>query len=181
MKIYTRIGDKGNTTLSGGTKVPKDDFRIEACGTVDELVSWLGLIHSQNIDDHDKEVIFKIQGLLMTISSHLADEKKTLDYPSLPDDRDIEWIEHEIDVIEGLVLPLEAFIVPGGHTIVAYCHVARCICRRAERRLVPVLQNRQDTGIAMKLLNRLSDYLFMLCRKISMDLNCEEKIWNPLP
>jgi len=181
MKIYTRIGDKGNTTLLGGTKVPKNDFRIEAYGTIDELISWLGLIHSQNIEHHYKEVIFKIQGLLMTISSHLADEKKTLNYLSMPDDKDIEWIENEIDVIEDLVPPLKSFIIPGGHTIVAYCHVARCICRRAERRLVPVLQNRQDIGISMKLLNRLSDYLFMLCRKISKDLNCEEKIWNPLP
>src|SRR4030042_1636990 len=181
MKIYTRIGDKGNTTLLGGTKVPKNDFRIEAYGTIDELISWLGLIHSQNIDHRDKAVIFKIQGLLMTVSSHLADEKKTLIKLSIPDDNDIKWIEDEIDQIDEMVPPLKSFIIPGGHPIVSYCHLARCVCRRAERRLVPVLQNMQDIDISMKLLNRLSDYLFMLCRKISTDLNCEEKIWNPLP
>ena len=165
----------------GGTKVPKNDIRIEAYGTIDELISWLGLIHSENIGRHDKSVIFKIQGLLMTISSHLADEKDTLKNLSMPDDNDIEWIENEIDRIQDLVPPLKLFIIPGGHPTIAYCHVARSICRRAERRLVPVLEKRSDIGIAMKLLNRLSDYLFMLCRKISVDLNCEEKIWNPLP
>jgi cob(I)alamin adenosyltransferase len=181
MKIYTRTGDKGNTSLMGGTKVPKNDIRIEAYGTIDELISWFGLIHSQNIDRHDKSVIFKIQGLLMTISSHLADEKRTLNKLSMPDDNDIEWIENEIDRIQELVPRLKSFIIPGGHPTIAYCHVARSICRRAERRLVPVLEKRSDIGISMKLLNRLSDYLFMLCRKISQDLNCEEKIWNPLP
>lgn len=165
----------------GGTKVPKSDIRIEAYGTIDELISWLGLIHSQNIGRHDKSVIFKIQGFLMTISSHLADEKKTLKKLTIPDDNDVEWIENEIDRIQDLVPPLKSLLIPGGHPTISYCHVARSICRRAERRLVPVLQKRSDIDISMKLLNRLSDYLFMLCRKISMDLNCEEKIWNPIP
>jgi cob(I)alamin adenosyltransferase len=181
MKIYTRAGDKGNTSLMGGIKVPKNDSRIEAYGTIDELISWLGLIHSQNNDRHDKSVIFKIQELLMTISSHLADEKRSLKKPAMPDDNDIEWIENEIDRIQELVPQLKSFIIPGGHPTIAYCHVARSICRRAERRLIPVLEKRPDLGISMKLLNRLSDYLFILCRKISQDLNCEEKIWNPLP
>ena len=181
MKIYTRIGDKGNTILLGGTKVPKNDFRIEAYGTIDELICWLGLIHSQDIDRHDKNVIFKLQGLLMTVSSHLADEKKTLVNLAMPDDHDIEWIEREIDRIQESVPPLKSFIIPGGHTTVSYCHVARSISRRAERRMVPVIEKREDIGILMKLLNRISDYLFMLGRKVTKDLNCEEKIWNPVP
>jgi len=181
MRIYTRVGDKGTTSLLGGTKVPKNDFRIEACGTIDELISWLGLIHTQSIGRHDKIVIFKIQELLMTVSSHLSDEKETLKKLSLPDDHDIEWIENEIDRIQKLVPPLKSFIIPGGHPTIAYCHLARTICRRAERRLVPVIEKRSDIAISMKLLNRLSDYLYMLCRKVSLDLNCEEKIWKPRP
>ena len=181
MRIYTRVGDKGTTSLLGGTKVAKNDFRIEAYGTIDELISWLGLIHTQSIDHHDKIVLFKIQELLMTVSSHLADEKGALKNLSMPDDHDIEWIENEIDRMQKLVPPLKSFIIPGGHPTIAYCHLARTVCRRAERRLVPVIEKLSDIGISMKLLNRLSDYLYMLCRKISLDLNCEEKIWKPLP
>ena len=181
MKIYTRAGDKGTTSLLGGTKVPKNDFRIEAYGTLDELISWLGLIHTQSIDRHDKIVLFKIQELLMTVSSHLADEKQELKNIPMPDDHDIEWIENEIDRIQKLVPPLKSFIIPGGHPTIAYCHLARTICRRAERRLVPVIEKRSDIAVSMKLLNRLSDYLYVLCRKVSLDLNCEEKIWKPLP
>lgn len=166
--------------MLGGAKVPKNDHRLEALGTIDELNSWLGLIHSQTIDQHDKSVIFKIQGMLMNMSSHLAKEKKVHVHVNMPGDEDVKWIESEIDPIENLLPPLKSFIVPGGHTIVSYCHLARCVCRRAERRLIPVLQNNEEVGMmAMKFLNRLSDYLFMLCRKISMDLNCEEKNWNP--
>jgi cob(I)alamin adenosyltransferase len=180
MKIYTRKGDKGKTSLLGGTKVPKNDDRLEAYGTIDELNSWLGLIHSQKIDQHDKKVIFRIQGMLMNISSHLANEKKILIHIAMPDEEDVKWIESEIDRIGNLVPPLKSFIIPGGHTIVSYCHLARCVCRRAERRLIPVLQNNEEVGLmALKFLNRLSDYLFMLCRKISLDLNCEEKIRKP--
>jgi cob(I)alamin adenosyltransferase len=182
MKIYTRNGDKGETSLLGGTKVPKNDNRIEAYGTIDELISWLGLIHCQNIDYYDKVVIFRIQEMLMKVSSHIANEKKTKIHTELPDDDDVEWMESEIDRIEDLIPPLKSFLIPGGNTVISYCHLARCVCRRAERRLMPVLQNNKEVHLAaMKFLNRLSDYLFMLCRKISMDLNCEEKIWNPQP
>jgi len=165
----------------GGTIVPKNDFRIEAYGTFDELISWLGLIHAQDIKQYDKNVLFKIQGMLMMLSSHLADEKKVLPDLNMPGDTDIKWIENEIDRMDHVVSPLGSFIIPGGHPVVSYCHLARCVCRRAERRLVPVLQHRKEMDMAMKFLNRLSDYLFMLCRKISKDLNCEEKIWNPQP
>lgn len=180
MKIYTRVGDNGSTSLLGGSKVPKDDFRIEACGTIDELNSWLGLIRSQDIDRYDSEVILKLQGLLMTISSHVADEKKTLTKPLLPDDQIIDWLEKEIDRLEKHVPPLKSFIIPGGNTVVGWCHLARSVCRRAERRLVPVINKTPELSISMKLLNRLSDYLYMLGRKVTKDFNCEEKTWNPL-
>jgi cob(I)alamin adenosyltransferase len=180
MKIYTRVGDKGNTSLSGGTEVPKNDFRIEANGTIDELNSWLGLLRSQVIDRSDNEVILKLQGLLMIISSHIADEKKKLVNLPMPDDQAIDWLESEIDRIDKIVPPSKSFIIPGGNSVTAYCHVARTICRRAERRLVPVIEKMPELNISMKLLNRLSDYLYMLSRKVSKDLNCEEKTWNPL-
>lgn len=180
MKIYTRAGDKGITSLSDGKKVPKNDYRIEAFGSIDELNSWLGLLSAQDIDKYDKNVINKLQGFLMTVSSCVADEKSTLPKPAIPDNRDIEWIEAEIDRIAEGVPELKSFIVPGGDPVVALCHVVRTICRRTERYLVPVIEKRPDLGISMKLLNRMSDYLFILCRKLSKDLNSEEKIWNPL-
>jgi cob(I)alamin adenosyltransferase len=180
MKIYTRVGDKGNTSLLGGTTVPKNDFRIEAYGTIDELNSWLGLIRSQDIERNDNEVILKLQRLLMSISSHLADEKKKLTNLPMPDDQAIDWLENEIDRIDKIVPPLKSFIIPGGNSVVAFCHVARSVCRRAERRLVPVIEKIPELSISIKLLNRLSDYLYMLGRKVSKDLNCEEKTWNPL-
>ena len=180
MKIYTRAGDNGKTSLSGGTKVPKNDYRIEACGSIDELNSWLGLLSSQDIDTYDKNVIHKLQGLLMTTSSYIADEKNTLSKPAIPDDHDIEWIETEIDKIEKNVPVLKSFMIPGGHPMVALCHVARSVCRRAERYLVPVIEKKPGFEISMKLLNRMSDYLYMLCRKFSKNLNSKEKTWNPL-
>lgn len=180
MKIYTRAGDKGNTSLLGGTKVPKNDYRIEAYGTIDELNSWLGLVSSHDIHNDDKEVVVKLQGLLMTISSHLADEKKKLKTPALPVESDVAWIEDQIDRIEKLLPPLKSFIIPGGTPAAALCHVARSVSRRAERCLVPVIEKRPDLEISMKFLNRLSDYLFMLSRKISMEKKSKEKNWSPL-
>jgi cob(I)alamin adenosyltransferase len=180
MTIYTRVGDTGSTNLLGGTKVPKNDYRIEAYGTIDELNSWLGLIRSQDIDKYDGEVILKLQGLLMTVSSHIADEKKTLTRPAMPDEQDIVWLEKEIDRLEKYIPSLKSFIIPGGDTVVARCHLARSVSRRAERRLVPVIEKVPELNISMKLLNRLSDYLYMLARKLSKNFNCEEKIWNPL-
>ena len=179
MKIYTKTGDKGNTCLLGGTIVPKNDVRIEAYGTVDELISWLGLVSSQELDQHDKIFLLQIQGRLMLLSSHLADEKRSLkDLPML-EENDILLLEKEIDSIDHLLAPLNSFIIPGGHHNVACCHLARSVCRRAERRLVPILQERKELDTGMKFLNRLSDYLFMLCRKISQENNIAEITWKP--
>jgi len=179
MKIYTKTGDKGNTYLCGGTMVPKNDYRIEAYGTIDELISWLGLLRSQELDQHDMNIILKIQDKLMFVSSHLSDEKKSLQNLPILNENDVELLENEIDRIDNLLPTLNSFIIPGGHQTIAYCHVTRNVCRRAERRLVPVIKERKELGIAMKFLNRLSDYLFMLCRKIGKENNINEITWRP--
>jgi len=179
MKIYTKTGDKGNTSLPGGTIVPKNDFRIEAYGTVDELISWLGFVSSQELNQHDKNILLQIQDRLMLLSSHLSDEKRSLKDIPMIEENDILILEQEIDNIDKLLPPLNSFIIPGGHHIVASCHLARSVCRRAERRLVPMLEERQELDIAMKFLNRLSDYLFMLCRKIGQENNIKEITWKP--
>jgi cob(I)alamin adenosyltransferase len=179
VKIYTKTGDKGNTRLLGGTIVPKDDSRVEAYGTVDELISWLGVVSSQKLTRHDKDILLQIQNKLMLLCSHLADEKRTLtDLPML-EENDILALEQEIDKIDKLLPPLTLFIIPGGHSMVTFCHLARSVCRRAERRLVPLLKERQELNVAMKFLNRLSDYLFMLCRKIGQENNVKEITWKP--
>lgn len=179
MKIYTKTGDKGYTCLYGGIMVPKNDYRIEAYGTVDELISWLGLLRSQELDQHDKNNILKIQDRLMLVSSHLSDEKKSLQNLPVLNENDVESLENEIDRIDNLLPALNSFIIPGGHQTIAYCHVTRNVCRRAERRLVPVIKEKKELGIVMKFLNRLSDYLFMLCRKIGKENNIDEITWSP--
>jgi cob(I)alamin adenosyltransferase len=179
MKIYTKTGDKGYTCLFGGTMVPKNDYRIEAYGTIDELISWLGLLRSQELDQHDKDIILKIQDRLMLVSSHLSDEKRSLQNLPILNENDVEWLENEIDTIDNRLPALNSFIIPGGNQTIAYCHITRNVCRRAERRLVPVINERKELGIAMKFLNRLSDYLFMLCRKIGKENNIDEITWSP--
>jgi len=179
MKIYTKTGDKGYTCLYGGTMVPKNDYRIEAYGTIDELISWLGLLCSQELDQHDKNIILKIQDRLMVVSSHLSDEKRSLQNLPVLNENDVKLLENEIDTIDHQLPALNSFIIPGGHQTIAYCHLARSVCRRAERRLVPVINERKELGITMKFLNRLSDYLFMLCRKIGKENNIDEITWSP--
>lgn len=159
--------------------VPKDNIRVEAYGTVDELISWLGIVSSQKLTRHDKDIILQIQSKLMLICSHLSDEKKTLTNLPVLKEHDILMLEQEIDNIDTLLPPLDLFIIPGGNSVVAFCHLARSVCRRAERRLVPLLRERKELNIAMKFLNRLSDYLFMLSRKIGHENNIKEITWKP--
>jgi cob(I)alamin adenosyltransferase len=179
MTIYTKTGDRGYTRLPGGTIVPKNDIRIEAYGTIDELISWLGLVSSQEFSRHDKDMLLQIQNKLMILSSHLSDEKRSLKNLPFLEENDILVIEQEIDKIDGLLPPLQSFIIPGGHTIAALCHIARSVCRRAERRMVPVLKEKPELDTAMQFLNRLSDYLFVLCRKIGQENNIKEITWKP--
>ncbi len=187
MKVYTKTGDKGTTALFGGTRVPKDHIRIESYGTVDELNSYIGLIRDQDFDQHYKDVLIEIQDRLFTVGAILATppekevmkngEKRLQNLGIL--ESDIELLEKEIDTMEEALPQMTHFVLPGGHTTVSYCHVARCVCRRAERLAVHLSHNEPVADIAIKYLNRLSDYLFVLARKLSHDLNADEVKWIP--
>lgn len=187
MKVYTKTGDAGTTALFGGDRVPKDHIRIESYGTVDELNSYIGLIRDQQIDVHYKNMLIEIQDRLFTIGAILATppEKETLKngQPRLQklgiEESDIDLLENEIDTMESHLPPMTHFVLPGGHTTVSYCHIARCVCRRAERLSVHLSHNEPVAPIALKYLNRLSDYLFVLARKLAFDLKAEEVKWIP--
>ncbi|EIA08174.1 cob(I)yrinic acid a,c-diamide adenosyltransferase [Flavobacterium frigoris] len=187
MKVYTKTGDKGTTSLFGGTRVPKDHIRIESYGTVDELNSYIGLVRDQDMNTHYKDILVEIQDRLFTIGAILATppEKEVLKSGELRLQKlgiiesDIELLENEIDSMENELPPMTHFVLPGGHTTVSYCHIARCVCRRAERLAVHLNHNEAVAENAIKYLNRLSDYLFVLARKLSHDLKAEEVQWIP--
>lgn len=181
MKIYTKKGDKGETGLLGGTRVKKSHIRIESYGTVDELNSWIGLIRDQNIDKHSKAILIQIQDRLFTIGSHLASdpEKSKAKIPDIKEE-DVTALETEMDAMNEILPEMRSFVLPGGNTIVSYCHIARCICRRAERCAVSLASEEKVEEIIIKYLNRLSDYLFILSRKLSQDLKAEEIPWKPV-
>jgi cob(I)alamin adenosyltransferase len=180
MKIYTKTGDKGMTSLIGGTRLSKAHVRIDAYGTVDELNSYIGLLRDQPVNEGRKELLKEIQDRLFTIGSHLASEsdrsKRIL--PDLHDD-DIFLLETEMDQIELSVPTLRAFVLPGGHQSVSFGHLARTVCRRAERGVIHLQQGEEVEEIVVRYLNRLSDYLFMLCRAMTYELGIEEVTWNP--
>ena len=187
MKVYTKTGDTGTTALFGGTRVPKHHIRIESYGTVDELNSHIGLIRDQNISDLYKKVLIEVQDRLFTVGAILATppEKETLKngQPRLQHlgivESDIEFLENEIDTMEESLPPMTHFVLPGGHTTVSYCHIARCVCRRAERLAVHLNDIEPTDELVIKYLNRLSDYLFVLARKLSFDLKADEVQWIP--
>ena len=187
MKVYTKTGDKGTTALFGGTRVPKDHIRIESYGTVDELNSHIGLIRDQEINPHYKEILIEIQDRLFTAGAILAtppdketlkNGKPRLNIPKITES-DIELLENEIDLMESELPQMTHFVLPGGHTTVSYCHIARCVCRRAERLSVHLAHNEPIDELVLKYLNRLSDYLFVLARKLSSDLHADEVKWIP--
>jgi len=180
MKIYTKTGDQGLTSLLGGTRVPKSHLRIECYGTIDELNSYIGLVMCQKIDSHSIMMLKEIQDRLFTIGASLAadPEKSKMKIPDLLDS-DITLLEQEMDVMNALLPELKHFILPGGNTVVAYCHVARCVCRRAERLTVQLaMESFVDEKMTIYL-NRLSDYLFVLARKLNLDAKTDENIWLP--
>jgi len=187
MKVYTKTGDTGTTALFGGTRVPKDHARIESYGTVDELNSYIGLIRDQELNQHFKDILIEIQDRLFTVGAILATppEKEVLKngQKRLQNlgiiESDIELLEKEIDTMEDSLPQMTHFVLPGGHTTVSYCHIARCVCRRAERLAVHLSHNEPVADIAIKYLNRLSDYLFVLARKLSKELNADEVKWIP--
>jgi len=180
MKIYTKTGDKGSTALFGGKRVLKSDTRIQAYGTVDELNSYIGLIRFKDIDIRAKETLAEIQDRLFTLGSILASEpgKNNLVVPDLHES-DVELLEKEIDKMNETLPALKSFILPGGNDAVGFCHIARCVCRRAERETVNLAQNETVSDIVIKYLNRLSDYLFVLSRKLTYDFKLTETVWKP--
>ncbi len=181
MKIYTKTGDKGNTALFTGTRVPKHHIRIESYGTVDELNSVLGLVRDQDMDNHSKECLIHIQDKLFTVGAILATEPKKDNRLKIPriEEEDIQFLEIEIDQMNEELPPMTHFILPGGHTTVSYCHVARTTCRRAERMISYLHEKEPVPENVIAYINRLSDYLFVLARKLSKQLNAEEVKWVP--
>jgi cob(I)alamin adenosyltransferase len=180
MKIYTKKGDQGTTGLIGGTRVLKSSMRIESYGTVDELNSYIGLVRDQTIKEELKIQLIEIQDRLFTIGSSLASdpEKSTMKIPDL-NDEDVAALERWMDEMNDTLPEMRSFILPGGHTTVSFCHIARCVCRRAERIIVDLSQHEFVAALVLTYLNRLSDYLFMLSRKISQDLGAVEQPWKP--
>jgi cob(I)alamin adenosyltransferase len=180
MKIYTKTGDKGQTSLIGGTRVPKHHLRIESYGTVDELNSYIGLIRDQQLSEHQQNLLKEIQDRLFTIGSALASdpEKSKMKIPDLHQE-DIELLEKEIDTMTADLPELRHFILPGGSNAVSFCHLARCVCRRAERICVHLSEDSFVDEKVMVYLNRLSDYLFVLSRKLCFDNQIEENKWIP--
>jgi cob(I)alamin adenosyltransferase len=179
MKIYTKTGDKGQTSLIGGTRVPKHHIRIESYGTVDELNSWIGLINDQELNQDTKIILSEIQDRLFTIGSSLASdpEKSKMKIPDLHQS-DIELLEKEIDKMNEVLPEMRNFILPGGHTTVSYCHLARCVCRRAERNVIHLHESEYVNEMVIVYLNRLSDFLFVLARYIAHQLKVNEIAWK---
>lgn len=187
MKVYTKTGDKGTTALFGGTRVPKHHIRIESYGTIDELNSHIGLIRDQDINPDYKKILERIQDRLFTAGAILATDpekavlksgKERLNIPKISE-ADVELLEQQIDIMESELEPMTHFVLPGGHTTVSYCHIARCVCRRAERLAVHLNEIEPTDGMVLTYLNRLSDYLFVLARKLSHDLKADEVKWIP--
>jgi len=182
LKIYTKTGDQGKTSLIGGTKVPKSHIRIETYGTVDELNSYIGLVGDHIEHDHTRTILREIQDRLFTVGSSLAcdpDKEPLMKIPDLKES-DITLLEKEIDTMNEVLPPMKFFVLPGGHVAVSTTHIARCVCRRAERLCV----NMQEHDIfveptVIKYLNRLSDYLFVLGRYAGHLLHVPEIPWKP--
>lgn len=180
MKVYTKKGDAGKTGLIGGTRVPKSDLRIDAYGTVDELNSYIGLLRDTTINEEYKQQLIHIQDRLFTIGSWLASdpEKSKMTLPEIKED-DVQVLEQAIDKMEESLEPMKFFVLPGGHVHVSYCHIARCVCRRAERLVVELDSLAPQDPIILSFLNRLSDYLFVYSRYLTMHLGAEEIPWIP--
>ena len=181
MKIYTKTGDDGTTGLAGGTRVKKYDKRLEAYGTVDELNSHIGLILSTAIDEHSKKILLQIQHKLFSVGAQLADDGKRPDIKDkvICSDQDIELLEKEMDKMTDVLPSMKHFILPNGVQGAAFAQVARTVCRRAERCIVHVSSKTPVDTKLVKYINRLSDYLFLLSRKINFDHNVTETPWIP--
>jgi cob(I)alamin adenosyltransferase len=180
MKIYTKTGDQGITSLLGGVRVPKSDLRIDAYGTLDELNSYVGLLRDQEVNKKRSELLKTIQDRLFTIGADLATVpgKDKVKKPDLHPE-DVEVLEKEMDAMDAELPMLTAFILPGGHTSVSFCHLARTVCRRSERIVVELASQEPVAELVIQYLNRLSDFLFVLGRKMAQELEVEEVTWKP--
>ncbi len=180
MRIYSKTGDKGKTSLLGGKRVPKYHLRIEAYGTVDELIAYIGLIRDQQISELLKNELIWVQDRLMVCASWLAADCDDCQ-DNLPKlfEEDITGLEKGIDRMDLELPPLQSFVLPGGHTTVSYTHIARNVCRRAERHVIKLYEESEFPELVIRYLNRLSDYLFVLSRKLSKDLHIHEVKWQP--
>ncbi|MEH6680910.1 MAG: cob(I)yrinic acid a,c-diamide adenosyltransferase [Sediminicola sp.] len=187
MKIYTKTGDHGTTALFGGTRVSKHHIRIESYGTLDELNSWLGLLRDQDMDAHSNGILTLVQDKLFTLGAILATDpekallkngRERLAIPKI-EEGDVLLLEREMDRMDEALPPMTHFILPGGHTTVSYCHIARTVCRRAERRASLLYEKEPFDDLVLAYINRLSDYLFVLARYLSQQLKVEEIKWIP--
>lgn len=180
MKIYTRTGDQGKTSLFSGARVSKGHLRIHAYGTVDELNSYIGLLRDLSSDQAINSELIQVQDRLFSLGSHLATETEEAKC-KLPEMKisDIKDLESAIDLMDKQLDPIHSFILPGGHVMVSYCHIARCVCRRAERLVVELSENFIVDDVLIQYLNRLSDYLFMLSRILTKNLKAIETPWQP--
>lgn len=180
MKIYTKTGDKGLTSLIGGTRVPKSSLRIECYGTVDELNSYIGLVRDQEVNAARRPLLKEIQDRLFTIGASLASdpEKSKMKIPDLHAE-DIVLLEQEMDRMNDGLPELRVFVLPGGHQSVSFAHLARCVCRRTERLAIQLQEDSFVAELVIMYLNRLSDFLFVLSRQMAHELNAEEVKWEP--
>lgn len=180
MKVYTKTGDKGYTSLIGGTRVPKSSHRIDAYGTVDELNSWIGLVRDQDVNAPRRELLKEIQDRLFTLGAALATDSAATHKPLPPLlAADVTRLEEAMDAMDTTLPPLRVFVLPGGHQAVSFCHLARTVCRRAERLVIALHADAPVDELIITYLNRLSDYLFVLSRAMALDLNAEEVKWEP--
>ncbi len=180
IKIYTKTGDEGTTALFGGKRVSKADLRIEAYGTIDELNSWVGVLRDQDVNRMRQAELVEIQDRLFTVGSILAVEpgNTKVKVPQLSDG-DVTLLEQRIDAMEKSLEPMKVFVLPGGHPSVSFGHVSRTVCRRAERLAIALQGQEIVDPLVIKYLNRLSDYLFVLCRTMSAELKVTETPWKP--
>lgn len=179
-KIYTKTGDKGTTSLIGGTRLSKDHIKIEAYGSVDELNAWIGVLADAPENKERNAMLREIQDRLFTIGAELASEPEQ-NKKKLPElfESDIVVLEKEMDSYNEVIPTLRAFVLPGGHPLVSFAHVARTVCRRSERQVIALSHNEDVNPLIIKYLNRLSDYLFVLSRKITQEQNAPEIAWKP--
>ena len=180
MKIYTKTGDKGMTSLVNGTRIPKNNIRVEAYGTVDELNAHIGMLRDMANDKNISSTLYEIQKVLFVVQTRLAIDPTKPCSLFLPDMRTpyIEFLETEIDNMQKLLGEFKAFLISGGHPLLSQCHIARCVCRRAERCIVSLSRQSEVDDIVLQYINRLSDYLFMLSRFITHKLNLKEDLWE---